>query len=121
LGRINEGKTAYQRALPLFEALAAGEPAEETQFRNMVGARHNNLGILHETTGELQEAEQAHKQALVIREKLADTHPNDGETQMRRGATLCNLGNIGWTPHPTGVRSCHAKRPGFHQWQHALA
>src|SRR5262249_29081281 len=35
-----------------------------------------------------------------------------------RPLSLTFTKRFGWTPHPTGVRSCHAKRPGFRKWQH---
>jgi hypothetical protein len=38
-----------------------------------------------------------------------------------RPLSLTFTKRFGWTPHPTAVRSCHAKRPGFRKWQNLTA
>jgi tetratricopeptide (TPR) repeat protein len=94
LGCNREAEDSYQHSLPFWNELASGEEADQTRLRNMAAACLNNLGCIYEATGRLQEAEQAYGHALTIREKLAESHPNDPETRVRLGGTLCNLGNI---------------------------
>jgi hypothetical protein len=38
-----------------------------------------------------------------------------------RPLSLTFTKRLGWTPHPTGVRSCLTKRPGSRKWQHLTA
>src|SRR5262249_42119157 len=71
---------------------------------------HNNLGYLLQGRGRLKEAEEAYRQALDIRQKLARDFPAVPGYRQDLGGTYGNLGNLERdNSHPQAALAWYAK------------
>ena len=80
---------AFNRALTIYEALAAANP---TAYRPYIAMTLNNLGLLYEDLNDYANAAAAYERALAIREDLAATNPTAYRADL--AGTLNNLGNL---------------------------
>jgi tetratricopeptide (TPR) repeat protein len=79
--------------LAIQERLAA-EHLTVTDYQNNLARSYNNLGILHETTGNREAALLNYERALGLQQKLAADHPDVVDYQLELGGSCCNLGNL---------------------------
>ena len=82
LGKQAEAEVQYRKALALFETLSADRPDVPEyrrpaipEYRSDLATSHCNLGTLLKDLGKQTEAEEQHRKALAIREKLAADFP----------------------------------------------
>jgi tetratricopeptide (TPR) repeat protein len=93
LGRREEARPEYERALAIREKLAADFPTVPDYRRDLAGS-HNNLGNLLKDLGKQAEAEQRYKKALAIREKLVADFPTAPDHRRDLALSHNNLGNL---------------------------
>jgi serine/threonine protein kinase/Flp pilus assembly protein TadD len=91
LGRRDEARSEYERALAIHQKLAAEFPAVP-EYRSELAKSHNNLGVLLSGLGKRAEAEEEYRQALVIQEKLAAEFPAVPDCRSELAASHNNLG-----------------------------
>jgi tetratricopeptide (TPR) repeat protein len=89
---------SYGESLAIRERLARGKP-DVTEFQDELAKSFNNignvqLGILHNDTGQLDQAFESYSKALAIRERLAGEHPETPDYASNLGATLNNMAVI---------------------------
>jgi len=76
--------------------LAADFP-NVSDYRNQLAGIHNNLAIVLKSSGRLQEAEQAFRDALVLLKQLAAEFPAVLSYRRHLASTQQNLGSLLWT------------------------
>ena len=74
LGRREEARSEYERAVDLWERLAADIPAVP-DYRRELARSHNHVGLLLADLGKRAAAEEQYRKALVFQEKLAADFP----------------------------------------------
>ena len=65
MGRIEEAKQRYEKALEMYEKLLNNDP-ENVAYQSDVGMTLNNLGTLLSDMGRIEEAKQRYEKALEI-------------------------------------------------------
>jgi Tfp pilus assembly protein PilF/predicted amidohydrolase len=93
MGRIEEAKQRYEKALEMREKLLQTDP-ENVGYQSRVGGTFNNLGNLLWNMGRIEGAKQRCEKALEIYEKLLQTDPENVGYQSYVGGTLNNLGTL---------------------------
>jgi tetratricopeptide (TPR) repeat protein len=84
---------AYTEALAIQNQLAADFPTRP-EIRQGLAWSHNNLGILLQNTGRLNEAEAAYIEALAIQKQLAADFADQSDFQNDVAGTLGSLGGL---------------------------
>ena len=88
-----EARAAYEKAIPLFEGLAARDPAN-VDFRAGLGTCWSNLGLAWEDIGKVQEAEAAFRKGLAVLESLDRDFPDVGRFRLSLIRVYGNLGRL---------------------------
>ena len=96
--RTSEAAGAYESALKVLRA-EMGNPAEEgapelLKLEHVLAQSWNNLGILRREENRMDEAEQAYREALAIKEKLAERYSSVTQYRQDLAASLNNLGTL---------------------------
>ena len=66
MGRIEEAKQRYEKALEMYEKLLKNDP-ENVAYQSYVGMTLNNLGNLLSNMGRIEEAKERYEKALEMR------------------------------------------------------
>jgi tetratricopeptide (TPR) repeat protein len=90
--RHGEAKEAYRQALQQFEKLA--EDSTGPDYQQGVASCLNNLGILMVESGDMVEAEKAHRRAVDLYVDLVKEHPDAPDYQQELAACQINLANL---------------------------
>ena len=93
MGRPEDAKTRYERALEIYEALLLTDPASSV-YQSYVSMTLNNLGNLLNNMGRPDDAKTRYERALEMREALLLTDPASRVYQSDVSMTLNNLGNL---------------------------
>jgi tetratricopeptide (TPR) repeat protein len=98
LRRTDEAEHAFKTSLEVLNPetvnQVAGNSPEPSNFPHLRAQAWNNLGTMHNGANHLAEAEQAFREALAIKEKLADTFPSIPQYRYELAASLSNLGAV---------------------------
>jgi tetratricopeptide (TPR) repeat protein len=94
--RADDAGAAFEEVLELLKA----EPVQKLpvtsgqslRFQQVRGRALNNLGIIHRQAGRLLEAENAAREALAIKEALAETFPSVPQYRQELARSFHNLG-----------------------------
>jgi serine/threonine-protein kinase len=78
LGQTDQAIADYTRTRTIFAELARLQP-DFRGYQSELAKTHNNLGILLQSKGQFNEAEQAYRQALDIFQKLTADSPTDAD------------------------------------------
>jgi eukaryotic-like serine/threonine-protein kinase len=93
-GQADSGLASLQRALELYEDIAAGEPQDGTARRDLALA-YGRIGEAHMSgTGRREEALRHYQQAYRILESLLREAPDNLELQRMRTYTRVNIGHL---------------------------
>jgi len=82
MGRLEEAKQRYEKALLIYGYLLKTDP-ENLEYQSEVGKIFNNLGALLSDMGRLEEAKQKYEIALAIYRKLLNTDPRKFNVPVR--------------------------------------
>ncbi|HUV83525.1 MAG TPA: tetratricopeptide repeat protein, partial [archaeon] len=93
MGRPEDAKTRYERALEMREALLAIDP-QSSIYQSWVATTLNNLGTLLSDMGRPEDAKTRYERALEIYEALLVTDPQSSVYQSDVSMTLNNLGAL---------------------------
>jgi len=93
MGRPEDAKTRYERALEMREALLATDP-QSSVYQSWVATTLNNLGALLKNMGRPEDAKTRYERALEIYEALLATDPQSSVYQSDVSMTLNNLGAL---------------------------
>ena len=96
VGKYDEALVSLGRDLEIYEKLATQFP-DQPHYRYELGRIHNRLGRTQAGKGSLPEAEQSHRRALDLFEKLADpavSPLHDRERRREVAWTYMNLGIV---------------------------
>jgi serine/threonine protein kinase/tetratricopeptide (TPR) repeat protein len=93
LGRTEPGIAAFQMARDGFRTLAVDFPAVPVYRQELAGSR-NSLGVLLSDLGKRAEAEEQHRLALAIQEKLAADFPTVPAYRQELAISHNNLGGV---------------------------
>jgi len=91
MGRPEEAKIRYERALEMREALLVTAP-QSSVYQSWVAGTLNNLGLLLFEMGKPEETKTRCERALKIYEALLATDPQNSVYQSEVSMTLYNLG-----------------------------
>ncbi|MDP3103666.1 MAG: tetratricopeptide repeat protein [Candidatus Methanoperedens sp.] len=91
MGKPEDAKNRYERALKMYEALLDGEPGNVV-YQSQVAMTLNNLGNLLSDMGKPEDAKNRYERALKMREALLDGEPGNVVYQSQVAMTLNNLG-----------------------------
>jgi serine/threonine protein kinase/tetratricopeptide (TPR) repeat protein len=92
-GKLEEAERFYRRSINVFEPLiGGGSPDPESQHLKLACALEG-LGTAVERRGRTPEANKLNRRALVIKEKLAEDHPDRSEYLADAAGSLHNLAN----------------------------
>jgi tetratricopeptide (TPR) repeat protein len=98
LRRAKEAEGAFEKVLEILDPEAVkritGGSPEPAKYQHQRGMAWNNLGIMRNAAGRLDDAEQALRQALAIKERLADTFSSVPQYRQELAASFNNLGTV---------------------------
>ncbi len=80
--RTSEALARFDEARDLLESLPLSGPDSDDR-RHWLGQVYNQIGAVHRSMGKTADAMAAFRQALTIRQKLADENPNDTKFRSR--------------------------------------
>ena len=91
---MERGTEAYERACVILEDLVRDRPGSEAPRRELA-TRMESLGtLLSRTTGHEQEGLSTLRQALTLRESIAQEHPDSTDDQVAVAAARRQIGNV---------------------------
>jgi serine/threonine protein kinase len=94
--RMEDAMKAFQKALELLQpdpaAERTGESALPAKYQQIRVQALNNLGLLNRAEHRLPDAEKAFREALAVRQKLADTFPSVPRYRRQLAGSFSNLG-----------------------------
>jgi serine/threonine protein kinase/predicted Zn-dependent protease len=98
LRRATEAEGAFEKVLEILDPdlvkrIAGGSP-EPAKYRHQRGMAWNNLGMMRSAAGRLEDAEQALRQALAIKERLAETFSSVPQYRKELATSFNNLGTV---------------------------
>ena len=93
MGRLEDAKKKYERALEMREALLETDPASSV-YKSDVAMTLNNLGNLLKNMGRLEGAKKKYERALEMREAFLETDLGSSVYQSDVSMTLNNLGAL---------------------------
>ena len=97
-GRIDEARSAVNRALAIVEPPAAPGPKEpdpkDTERKLERLATYKTLGVIEGQAGDLPAARRATEKALQIARRELDTRPDDADWQHELVAALVQIGDL---------------------------
>lgn len=93
LGRREEARPEYERAIAIRKQLAAEFPAAP-KHRHDLAISHSNLGHLLQGLGQAVEADKQYRQSLAIKQKLIDDFPDVPQHQFDLGRSHDNFGIV---------------------------
>jgi serine/threonine protein kinase/tetratricopeptide (TPR) repeat protein len=118
--QADDAAKAFQKALELLNADAAaersGEPALSTRIQQTRAQALNNLGILYHQQHRPVDAEQAYRDALAVKQKLADTFPSVPRYRRDLARSFSNLGVVLWDlGRPEEAQEAYQKAIGLYE------
>jgi serine/threonine-protein kinase len=93
IGQPEDARASFQRAVDLYEGLAADHPDRVAYRIARAGYRHK-IAVIDLRAGRLAEAEKALRENLEVQRRLADLAPADPEAGRAPATTLTVLGNL---------------------------
>ncbi|KAF5412449.1 MAG: hypothetical protein C5S47_01350 [Candidatus Methanogasteraceae archaeon] len=93
MGRIDDARERYERALEMRERLLEGDP-ENVTYQSDVAGTLNNLGALLSRMGRIDDARERYEGALKMYERLLEGDSENTTYQSDVAGTLNNLGNL---------------------------
>ena len=98
LRQPREAEGAFEKVLELLDPDAVkritGGLPEPAKYQHQRGMAWNNLGTMRNAAGRLEDAEQALRQAIAIKERLADTFSSVPQYRQELAASFNNLGIV---------------------------
>ncbi len=96
--KSREAEEAFEKALGVLDAgavnvIAGGSPTH-LRFQHLRAQAWNNLGMMRREASRIAEAETAYREALTIKEKLADTFPSIPQHRQELASSYNNLGVV---------------------------
>jgi len=93
LGRAEDARGAYERALATFRRLQSEAP-DDWRMRRFVGVTLERQGTLYEQARDWDTAEQAYQESYEVRNALAAARPSHRDVVRDLGVALEKLGNV---------------------------
>ncbi|HVR74133.1 MAG TPA: serine/threonine-protein kinase [Planctomycetota bacterium] len=98
LRQAGEAERAFEKVLEILDSAVvkqrSGGSSEPAKFQHLRAHAWNNVGIMRNEGERFTEAEQAFRQALAIKEKLAETFPSIPQYRHDLAGSLNNLGTL---------------------------
>src|SRR5262249_13349454 len=98
LRRPDDAQKAFEEVVELLNAdsvrMLPGASALSLKCQQERARALNNLGIIHRQAGRLVEAEKASREALAVKEALAETFPSVPQYRLELARSFHNLGAL---------------------------
>ncbi len=118
--QMEDATKAFQKALELLQpdvvAERTGESALPAKYQQIRAQAWNNLGILYRQEHRLTDAEQAYREALAVKQKLADTFPSVPRYRRQLAGSFSNLGVLlSDLQRPEDAQTAYQKAIGLYE------
>jgi serine/threonine protein kinase/tetratricopeptide (TPR) repeat protein len=118
--RDDDAQQAFQQCIDLLDLstltkFAGNEPVSARYLQARAHA-FNNLGIVHNGAGRFVEAEKAYREALTLKEKLADRFPSVPQFRLELARSFNNQGALlAAMKRPKDAQSAYEKAVGIYE------